>query len=265
MIDRNDSVKKSAETNRFEAKTAIKEFVKDVFNYVGGDYTDTQGGIIADHVLLDIPAAMTFNQLEEAFRRGMKESDITRRPSPKNFCDWVRQREKQGLNVMQDGSVSTNRPAPQGSGNDDLDTKRNIMAMWAAMKTWRDDIPDVERRLGGNWGREYAYLKAHGLVSEPQGWLDDYRERAVNYIRGGEDGAAGSIRDIISGRRMREEILRDGGQVMDTVYRLRVTDTMKSWLEASFDGFNTWFNSVTQDTPSAFVTLTNDIYRFKIY
>lgn len=203
-------------------------------------------------------SGMTMEQIQDVISSALDTTE-NRRLNPKWFGDVIRN-TKSGTNLSQD-EVETSRPAPQSSGNFDLDTKCDFMAMWA--QVYYTSQFGEQHAIICNWDTQYRFLLKHGIMDEPQGWLEEWKGRAKERIRA-KMLANGTLREVIDSRRAIKAALDNNTEIMNTVYQMRVKDLIYKSQQLTADAFSQRFNSATPELPAVFVIQDDSKEHFHI-
>jgi len=201
---------------------------------------------------------LTIEQIQDIISAALDTTE-NRRLNPKWFSDVIRN-TKSGTNLSQD-EVETSRPAPQTSGNFDLDTKCDFMAMWA--QVYYTTQFKEQHAIICNWDTQYRFLLKHGMMDEPQGWLEEWKKRAKERIKA-KMLANGTIREVIDSRKAIQDALDNNTEIMNTVYQMRVKDLIYKSQQLSADTFSQRFNAATPELPAVFVIQDDSKEHFHI-
>lgn len=204
------------------------------------------------------PQTMTTEDVRRIISAALDTTE-NRRLNPKWFGDVVRG-SKTGTNMSQE-FVETSRPAPQTSGNYDLDTKCDFMAMWA--QVYFTTAFKEQHAIICNWDTQYRFLLKHGLMEEPQGWLAEWKKRAAERIKA-KLLADGTVREVIDSRKAMEHALDNNTELMNTIYQMRVKDLIYRSQKLSPDEFSNRFNAATPELPAVFVIQDDSKEHFHI-
>lgn len=238
--------------------TTLNEIVEYAYAALDQTVADQTIELSIDFIRKNMPKEMTIEQVQDIISAALDTTE-NKRLNPKWFGDVIRN-SKAGFNKGQE-EVETSHPAPQSSGDFDLDTKCNFMTMWAVryFATYYKE----QYRLGCNWDIQYRFLVKHGLIDEPEGWQKTWREKAVESIKA-RILANGSIRDIIDSRHAVDAALQDNTDILMTMYKLRVMDLLERSQKLSPDEFSNRFNNKTPDTAQVYIIMDETKQHFHL-
>ena len=222
-----------------------------VYAYTALDQTnvaDESLNMSVDFILKAAPSEMTLDDVKRIIGNALDTTE-NKRLNPKWFGDVIRNSRNQGTNQAQD-FVESKYPAPQSNGSYDLDTKCNFMTMWAVV--YFTTAFKERHQIGANWDIQYRFLVKHGMMAEPEGWLKEWRTRAIEYIKA-KELANGSIREVIDSRKAIEQAFDNNTEILNTVYNMRVKDLIYRSQKLSPDEFSNRFNAATSELPAVFI------------
>ena len=231
--------------NRDELKKLV------VYAYTALDQTnvaDESLNMSVDFILKAAPQSMTLDDVKRIIGNALDTTE-NKRLNPKWFGDVIRNSRNQGTNQAQD-FVESKYPAPESNGSYDLDTKCNFMTMWAVV--YFTTAFKERHQIGANWDIQYRFLVKHGMMPEPEGWLKEWRTRAIEYIKA-KELANGSIREVIDSRKAIEQALDNNTEILNTIYKMRVKDLIYRSQKLSPDEFSNRFNAATTELPAVFI------------
>lgn len=225
----------------------LKNIVVYAYTALDQNVADQSIEMSIDFILKAAPSDMTIEHVKRIINNALDTTE-NKRLNPKWFGDVIRS-TKTGTNMSQE-YVETNRPAPQTSGNYDLDTKCNYMAMWA--QVYFTTAFKERHAIICNWDTQYRFLLKHGLMDEPKGWLAEWKKRAEERIKA-KMLADGTVREVIDSRKAMEQALDNNNEIMNTVYQMRVKDLIYRSQQLTPDAFSNRFNAATPELPAVFV------------
>ena len=231
--------------NRDELKKLV------VYAYTALDQTnvaDESLNMSVDFIMKAAPSEMTLDDVKRIIGNALDTTD-NKRLNPKWFGDVIRNSRNQGTNQAQE-FVESNQPAPESTGNYDLDTKCNFMTMWAVV--YFTTAFKERHQIGANWDIQYRFLVKHGMMAEPEGWLKEWKKRAEEYIKA-KMLADGTPREIIDSRKAIEQTFDNNTEIMNTIYKMRVKDLIYRSQKLSPDEFSNRFNAATTELPAVFI------------
>lgn len=254
-MKRNEIVRNA---NREEAEKAMRDIVIELYGGFNQTPAEQTIGQSVKEIMDAVSSTMTGEEVYNILNTAADNTE-NRQLYPKWFSKQLRT-TKSGTNLSQD-EVETSRPAPQTSGNFDLDTKCDFMAMWA--QVYYTTQFKEQHAIICNWDTQYRFLLKHGMMDEPQGWLEEWKGRAKERIKA-KMLANGTIREVIDSRKAIQDALDNNTEIMNTVYQMRVKDLIYKSQQLSADTFSQRFNAATPELPAVFVIQDDSKEHFHI-
>ena len=244
-MKRNDIIRNA---NREEAEKVMRDIVIELYGGFNQTPAEQTIGQSVKEIMDSVGPTMTGEDVYNILNNAADNTE-NRQLYPKWFSKQLRT-SSQSTNRGQDGDVETSHPAPESTGSYDLDTKCNFMTMWAVV--YFTTAFKERHQIGANWDIQYRFLVKHGMMAEPEGWLKEWRTRAIEYIKA-KELANGSIREVIDSRKAIEQALDNNTEILNTVYKMRVKDLIYRSQKLSPDEFSNRFNAATSELPAVFI------------
>lgn len=254
-MKRNEIVRNA---NREEAEKAMRDIVIELYGGFNQTPAEQTIGQSVKEIMDAVSSTMTGEDVYNILNTAADNTE-NRQLYPKWFSKQLRT-TSQGTNQAQD-FVETKYPAPSSNGSYDLDTKCDFMAMWA--QVYFTTAFKERHQIGANWDIQYRFLVKHGMMAEPEGWLDVWKKRAVERIKA-KMLADGTPREIIDSRNAMKQALDNNTEIMNTVYKIRVKELVYRSQKLSPDEFSNRFNAATPELPAVFIIQDNSKEHFHL-
>ena len=229
------------------AKDELKKIVTYAYTALGQKPADQTIEMSADFIYDKLSRDTTLQQVKDVIRQALDTTE-NRQINPKWFADVIKS-AKSGINRPQDWEDSK---APQSTGHDSLDTKINLLTMWAVQ--YYATAYGRQYRVGCNWDIQYRFLIDHNLIAKAEDrtarafWIGQAKEEIKR-----REIKEGSVRDVLDSRHAVENALADSKDITNTIYRLRVQQFINDNITLSEDAFSNKVNDATPELPTAFV------------